>query len=328
MNTATRVGVFGAGLVLAFGAALGTGRLVGPLESLGQAGAQEPHAGMALDGHGDTGGTDGRAVSDDGHDTGGTDGHTASHDGHDALGASAAPAGLSATDQGYQLVPATTTVAPSAAARVSFRVLGPDGQAVTGFTTAHEKQLHLIVVRRDLSGFQHVHPTMAADGTWSVAVDLSRPGQWRMFADFDPEGATEGLVLGTDLAVPGDYAPEPVPAPQDAASVAGHTVRAAGELATRGTSPVDFTITRDGSTVDLEPYLGADGHLVVLREGDLAYAHAHAIPSGGTTTPDTGSVGFQVQAPGPGRYRMFLDFRTSGTVHTAAFTADAGRTTP
>ena len=313
MNTATRVSVFGAGLVLAFGAALGAGQLIGPLGSVGPANAQEPHPGTKAGDHGDTGGTDGHAASDGGHD---------------APGASAAPAGLSATDQGYQLVPGATTVAPSAAARVTFRVLGPDGQAVTGFTTAHEKQLHLIVVRRDLSGFQHVHPTMAPDGTWSVAVDLSRSGQWRMFADFDPEGPTEGLVLGTDLAVPGDYAPEPVPAPQDSVSVAGHTVRAVGGLDPQATRPVDFTVTRGGSTVDLEPYLGADGHLVVLREGDLAYAHAHAVPSSATTTPDTGSVGFRVEAPGPGRYRMFLDFKTTGTVHTAAFTADAGRTNP
>ncbi|MEP6856319.1 MAG: hypothetical protein ABJA33_12660 [Pedococcus sp.] len=314
MNTATRVSVFAAGLVLAFGAALGAGQLIGPLGSIGPANAQEPHPGMTANDHGDTGGTDGHAASDGGHD---------------APGASVAPAGLSATDQGYQLVPGATTVAPSASARVTFRVLGPDGQAVTGFTTAHERRLHLIVVRRDLSGFQHVHPTMAADGTWSVALDLSRPGQWRMFADFDPEGATEGLVLGTDLAVPGDYTPVAVPAPQTSTAVEGYTVRADGTLDPRDARPVDFAITRtQGSTVDLEPYLGADGHLVVLREGDLAYAHAHAIPSTAEGTPDAGTVGFQVQAPGPGRYRMFLDFKTSGTVHTAAFTADAGRTTP
>ena len=319
MNTATRVSVFGAGLVLAFGAALGTGRLVGPLGSLGslgQAGAEEPHPGMAADDH---------VV------TGGTDGHAAPGDGHDAVDTTAAPAGLSSTAEGYQLVPGATSVAASASARVSFRVLGPDGQAVTGFTTAHEKQLHLIVVRRDLSGYQHVHPTMAADGTWSVTVDLSRPGQWRMFADFDPEGATEGLVLGTDLAVPGDYAPQDLPAPHTSTAVAGYTVGAGGALVPHGTSPVDFTLTRGERAVDLEPYLGADGHLVVLREGDLAYAHAHAVPSAatGTTAPGSvGSVGFEVQAPGPGRYRMFLDFKTAGTVHTAAFTADAGRTNP
>ena len=302
MNTATRVGAFGAGLVVAFGAALGAGRLVGPLDA--QA-APAPHAEMSTAGHG----------AED----------------HGAEDEAVAPAGLSATDQGYRLVPGASTVAASAQARVTFRVLGPDGRAVTGFTTAHEKELHLIAVRRDLSGFQHVHPTMAAAGTGSVALALRRPGHGRLCADFDPDGDTEGLVLGTDLAVPGDYAPQQLPGPVDESDVDGYTVRVTGAPAADSTQPVDFAVTHaGGGPVDLEPYLGADGHLVVLREGDLAYAHAHPVHAGSDPggTGSRGTVGFQVEAPGPGRYRMFLDFKTGGTVRTAAFTADAGGSTP
>ena len=293
MNTAARVGAFGAGLAVVFGAALGTGRLAGPWE---QAGATAPHAEMAADNHG---------------------------------AMTAEPAGLSATDQGYRLVPGAATITPSTSARVTFRVLDADGQALTAYTTAHEKKLHLIVVRRDLSGFQHVHPTMAADGTWSASLDLSRPGQWRMFADFDPEGPTGGLVLGTDLAVPGDYAPTPVPAPDTTTTAGPFTLRATGGLDPHRAQTVAFTIGRtDGRPTALQPYLGAGGHLVVLREGDLAYAHAH--PVTGTTAVGGGAqaLAFRVEAPGPGRYRMFLDFKSGDTVHTAAFTADAGGTTP
>ena len=56
---------------------------------------------------------------------------------------------------------------------MDFGILGPDGEPVTDYQVAHDKELHLIVVRRDLTGFQHVHPSRAADGTWSVPLDLS-----------------------------------------------------------------------------------------------------------------------------------------------------------
>ena len=88
---------------------------------------------------------------------------------------------------------------------VSFTIEGPDGNPVTEYDVEHEKELHLIAVRRDFSGFQHVHPEMA-DGRH--LVDDARPdaGQWRLFADFKATGA-EALTLGNDLAVRGDYQP-------------------------------------------------------------------------------------------------------------------------
>ena len=312
MNAVTRVAAFGAGVAVAFGAAFGVGRLA----DLGMPGADQaavaaPHADMTNDGH-----------DPDGH---GPDGR--GPEGHGAQTEASVPAGLSATAEGYQLVPGTTTIEPSTSARVTFRIMGPDGRPVTAFTTAHEKKLHLIVVRRDLSGFQHVHPAMSPDGTWSVDVDLSRPGQWRMFADFDPDGETEGLVLGTDLAVPGDYSPAALHGPDPTTSVDGFSLRVAGALSPAKAQPVAFTIGRtSGRAVALEPYLGAGGHLVVLREGDLAYAHAHPLTGVSSLAGGAAGLAFQVEAPGPGRYRLFLDFKADGAVHTAAFTSDAGRT--
>ena len=80
---------------------------------------------------------------------------------------------------------------------------GPDGP-VTAYDVEHEKRLHFIAVRRDFTGFQHVHPVLDADGTWSTDLDLT-PGQWRVFADFKPTGA-EAVTLGADLSVPGQVA--------------------------------------------------------------------------------------------------------------------------
>ena len=76
-----------------------------------------------------------------------------------------------------------------------------------------------------------------------------------------------------------------------------------------------FTVTRDGEPVATEPYLGAGGHLVALREGDLAFLHVHP----------TDGLGFMATFPSPGRYRLFLQFKHEGVVRTAAFTQAVGR---
>jgi hypothetical protein len=134
-----------------------------------------------------------------------------------------------------------------------------------------------------------------------------------VFADFDPAGETEALTLGADLAVPGDARPRALPRPATEATVDGYTVALAGTLAPGATSRLTFAVTRAGRPVtDLQPYLGAAGHLVTLRTGDLAYLHVH---------PAGGGLAFDVEVPSPGTYRLFLEFRHGGVVRTAEFTA-------
>jgi len=87
------------------------------------------------------------------------------------------------------------------------------------------------------------------------------------------------------------------------------------------------TVSRNGQPVTaLEPYLGAYGHLVALREGDLAYLHVHpegAEPAAGSLSgPD---IEFMTSAPTSGRYLLFLDFQVAGQVHTAEFVLEAAR---
>ena len=94
---------------------------------------------------------------------------------------------------------------------LSFRVVGDDGAAITDFDVEHTKPMHLIVVRRDLTGFQHLHPRMDADGTWTTPLTLPEAGIYRAFADFTHEG--EAQTAGADIAVDGraDYRPLPAP---------------------------------------------------------------------------------------------------------------------
>ncbi|CAM5235457.1 hypothetical protein SVIOM74S_01565 [Streptomyces violarus] len=87
-----------------------------------------------------------------------------------------------------------------------------------------------------------------------------------------------------------------------------------------------LAVAKNGKPVrNLQPYLGAYGHLVALRSGDLAYLHVHpnGEPGDGRTKPGP-EVSFTATAPSAGAYRLFLDFQHEGTVRTAAFTVHAG----
>jgi hypothetical protein len=300
MNTSARLGLYGVGLAVAFTAALGAGRLVGPAEEPAAHRADTAHADS---GHGDTAGSN--------SDTG---------------AAAKVPGGLQVSDAGYRLVPDTAALVPGAMTEFRFRILGPDGGPVTRYTPTHDRDLHLILVRRDLSGFQHVHPTRAADGLWSVPLTVAEAGQYRVFTDFQPAGRDTALTLGVDVPAAGNYQVRPLPAPARVADVDGYRVEVAGDLVPGTASRLTLRVTRDGRPVtDLQPYLGAYGHLVALRDGDLAYLHVHpdGAPGDGRTAAGP-EITFFAEVPSAGAYRLYLDFQHGGVVRTAEFTAVAG----
>jgi hypothetical protein len=291
MNTAGKLSAYGVALVLVAGGGWATGTAVGPFA--GQAGAH----GSEDAGHGDI------------HS--GTVAEIAQPD---------QPGGLASSRGEYTLTPTSTTLNPGTTEEFSFRIIGGGGEALTSFDVEHEKRMHLIVVRRDTSGFQHVHPAMSSDGTWTVPLELPQPGSYRAFADFVPTGG-EGVTLGVDLAAPGDFQPASYE-PSRVSNVDGYKVRLNGDLVPGQTSEVNLTVSKDGREVDdLQPYLGAYGHLVALRQGDLAYLHVHpdGTPGNGRTTPGP-EVTFFAEVPSAGTYRLFLDFRHEGKVRTAEFT--------
>lgn len=307
MNTVGKVGAFGVGVTLAFGAAFGIGNAVGPVGS----DAKPAHGGHNADAAAPSSSAPSPA-------TGGT--ATA------APASAEEPGGLRVSERGYTLVPSGDPLSAGTPADFRFRILGPDGNPWTRYDRSHEKDLHLIVARRDLSGFQHVHPVLGADGTWSVPLTFATAGDYRVFADFSPSGdPAGGLTLGADVSVSGDYRTTPLPVPARSAVVDGYTVTLDGELTT-GASMLTLNVSKDGRPVtDLEPYLGAYGHLVALRQGDLAYLHVHpqGEPGDGKTPAGPG-IGFHAQAPTAGNYRLYLDFRHNGVVRTAEFTVSVG----
>lgn len=227
--------------------------------------------------------------------------------------------GLSVTAGGLTLQPVTSAFTAGRTQPLRFRITAAGGAAVTTYAVVHDKPLHLVVVRRDLSGYQHLHPAMAPDGTWGVDLRLAQPGSYRAVADFTAivGGQQTPVALGVDLTVAGNYTPVGLPAPVTEVTTDGFSVQYGGTPQTGTTQPILMTVRGpDGHPATLEPYLGAYGHLVVLREGDVGYVHVHPEPR-----LTGGAVKFWLASPGPGRYRMFFDFQVAGKVHTAAFTA-------
>jgi hypothetical protein len=238
--------------------------------------------------------------------------------------------GLAVSDNGLKLALGRTDLPRGRDSELRFGIVDAGGRRVRDFEVEHEKRMHLIVVRRDGQGFQHLHPELGEDGVWRTRVTLRDAGSYRVLADFK-RGHT-AQTLAADLAVDGnaDYAPLPAPA-RTAETGDGYQVRLdAGRVRAGREAELRFTVTRDGHTVHTEPYLGAGGHLVALREGDLAYLHVHPGGHGageGSGEPEAhdDAVAFMSEFPSEGRYRLYLQFKHDGRVHTAAFTQEVAR---
>jgi hypothetical protein len=224
--------------------------------------------------------------------------------------------GLAVGEHGLRLELARRTARPGRRLELAFRIVDRRGQAVRDFDVEHTKRMHLVVVRRDMTRFQHLHPTAHGDGTWSVPMTLRDAGSYRVLADFSVDGRP--YTLADDVTVDGSLRSRALPAPARSVDVDGLRV-ALTDGATRAgaESELAFTVTRGGRPVATQDHLGAEGHLVALREGDLAFLHVH---------PDESSLRFMATFPTAGRYRLFLQFKTDdGRLHTAAFTQEVAR---
>lgn len=299
MNAAGRLGLYGAGVAVAFAGAFGIAALVTPDGLV--ASWQE----ATTDQHIDSGHT---TVEEEPMDT------------------TLVP-GTTLAAHGYALSPVSAPSVTGEDGELAFTILDSEGAPLTRFQTAHEKDLHLIVVRSDGTRFRHVHPTLDREtGTWSIPWTWQEAGTYRVYADFVPDGASDAVTLTRTVDVAGQLTPAPATQVRTTDRVDGFDVAIDGILTAGGGSELTITVTRDGTPVTtLEPYLGAFGHLVALRDGDLAYLHVHAEgeePQHGDTSGP--AISFVAEAPTAGRYLLYLDFQVDGQVRTATFVLDAG----
>lgn len=237
--------------------------------------------------------------------------------GHDIASAHGPPASAS-----YDVSMAVSPTAPAAgqAATVRFRVRH-DGKPVRQFDTVHEKTSHLIVVSRDLSQFQHLHPVLGTDGVFTVSVQFPTGGAYRMFMDVTPKKGVQ-LVRPFDVAVQGP--PPPVaPLTPDAEltrTVGTVTVKLMAEPAVlkKGGAMLTFHLADQGRPVnDLQPYLGAMGHLVIISADGKRFLHAHPMEDSGMRSG--AQVAFHTEFPAAGLYKMWAQFQRGGKVITVPF---------
>jgi hypothetical protein len=220
----------------------------------------------------------------------------------------------------YTLTSDDMTEVAGSPAFYKFAITTSDGMKVTDFAVDQTKKMHFYAIRADLTGFQHVHPVMAADGTWTASLSALTPGTWTMYASFIPVGATEATTVHKTVTVAGNYTPTPLPTAAPSTTVDGYLVTVAGTQKTSQMAPLTVSITKNGTPVtDLQPYLDTYAHLTAFHESDLTFAHLHPLDKvngahGGPT------LNFHADFTQSGNWRLFLQFQTAGILHTAALT--------
>lgn len=205
-------------------------------------------------------------------------------------------------------------------AGLEIAVRDPESNAlVKTFAIVHERRFHFFIVGRDLEYFEHVHPEPAADGTFLLRHAIP-PGEYMLLADFLPQGGTSQMVQRA-LIVAGTTPP--------ASRTRGATpnVRIAlkqEDFAAGKHACLTFTITDRGTgapITDLEPYLGAAAHMLLVRSDLTDAVHAHPEETEG----DGSVISFHPLVPAAGDYKLWLQIQRRGQVITVPFVLRAER---
>ena len=226
--------------------------------------------------------------------------------------------------------------------RLRFAIYNPrTGQQVQQFAILHEKLFHLFVVSQDMTEFQHIHPELESDGSFTIETSLPRPGRYKIFSDFYP---VDGIpqVLQRNLATAGyssdlfssqaRLTPDQVLTKTVDGLVIELKLEPAQIIAGRpATLKYHLTDTRTGEPIkDLAPYLGALGHTLILSEDQSDYVHSHPeelVPESTDKQKVRGGpdVTFGALLPRPGVYRIWTQFLRGETLTTVSFTVKAAR---
>ncbi|TLS51720.1 copper-translocating P-type ATPase [Paenibacillus antri] len=203
-------------------------------------------------------------------------------------------------------------------------ISGEAGEPIEQFDISHEKLMHLIVVSKDLSYFDHIHPEYRGGGTFDIATTLPAGGEYKLIADYVPSGG-ETTTATEWIRVDGP-SKEAIPLTPGG----GHAKTAESiQVTLEDDHPVsgqDFELTfriADSKSkepvTDLEPYLGAVGHVVILSEDTEEYLHVHPIDES-ASGPE---ARFATNFPYPGVYKLWAQFQRDGQVITVPFVVEA-----
>ena len=228
-------------------------------------------------------------------------------------------------------------VRPGAKTTLLFRVFHPGtGEQVKNYERVHDKLYHVFVISQDMEHFEHIHPEQRADGTWAVETTLPKAGYYQVLSDFLPSGGSSQFLSRpiVTLGYTGDLvtASAHLEADRERTKTGGGltvdvqydpTTFAAGQY---GHLMFHLTDARTGEPVrELQPYLGAFGHTLIMSEDMVDYVHSHPsdlMPQVDNPEDLRGgpNVMFEGLMPRPGRYRAWTQFRWRDTIHTVTFT--------
>ena len=213
-------------------------------------------------------------------------------------------------------------IKPGEPVKLNLMIHDTTGGMLKDFETVHEKKLHLIIVRDGLDRFAHIHPEIDPAGNITGTFTFPTAGKYRLYADHKPAGK-EPVAAIAEVIVAGT----PPPRPELVSNVPGRVMGddLAAEIViekakTGATTRISFTLfdAADKPVADLQPYLGAMGHLVVLSADGKQYVHSH--PLDGTSSDS--AVAFEAHFPQPGIYKGWGQFRRSDTVHDVPFVVE------
>jgi hypothetical protein len=203
--------------------------------------------------------------------------------------------------------------------KLSLMIHDADGAMVKDFEVVHEQKIHLIVVSDGLAQFAHIHPDMDSAGNLTVTHAFPTGGKYRLYADYKPVGKDLALAIA-EVKVMGDAPPAPELIPNAPGKVAGTGLNAivafpkakAGEE-----TKITFGLldSMDKPVTDLQPYLGAMGHLVIISADGMLYVHAHAVERKSAN----GAVEFMAHFVTAGIYKAWGQFQRAGQVYTVPF---------
>ena len=210
------------------------------------------------------------------------------------------------------------------------------GAFVTAFEAVHEKRYHLFVVSRDMEVFEHVHPEQQPDGRWKIDLTLPKPGSYQLLSDFLPTGGSPQFIGRTvetanfdgDLESQSPHLQPDTVFTKTVGAITAHLELEPSILVEGQFGHLAFTLTdaRSGQLVtDLQPYLGAFGHALILSEDMRDYVHSH--PFEGPDSDVSKGLGgptvtFEGYMPRAGRYRAWSQFQRNGEVITVPFTVN------
>jgi hypothetical protein len=217
--------------------------------------------------------------------------------------------------------------------KLKFVIVNPKTRApVKQFALMHEKLFHLFVVSQDLSEFQHIHPVLHSDGSFTIETALPREGVYKLYADFYPVDGTP-QVLQRSLITAGYHGdlfssgarinPGPITKSLDSTRIQ-LTLDPANPIAGKPvTLKYHLVDSNTGEPVkDLSPYLGAWGHTLILSEDQTDYVHSHPseiVPESSSALRGGPDITFETLLPRPGNYRVWTQFQRGDTLTTVSF---------